>query len=148
MLVIQICKVLYLLQYAEYHVNYSMRKCKFVIHHKINLNGLSCFSSGFHGQSLVDCMIAILHVLINHAIAVGFAPLVTLLEYRGYRAGKLKSDTQQNWDKLAYKLLFVAFIITTSVGAMTGVGIWFSAALVNPGSIGSFNSGFLFRMVL
>ena len=31
----------------------------------------------------------------------------------------------------------VAFIITTTIGAMTGVGIWFSASLISPSSIGS-----------
>jgi mono/diheme cytochrome c family protein len=37
----------------------------------------------------------------------------------------------------SYRLLFFCFIITTTVGAMTGVGIWFAASLVNPYSIGS-----------
>jgi len=102
------------------------------------------FHLDFMGNRWLIALIAILHVLINHAIAVGFAPLVALLEYRGYKAGNLNSELQQHWDKLAYKLLFVAFIITTSVGAMTGVGIWFSAALVNPASIGSLIRVFYF----
>jgi len=38
---------------------------------------------------------------------------------------------------LAYKILFVCFIITTTIGALTGVGIWFSVSLVNPYSIAS-----------
>lgn len=42
-----------------------------------------------------------------------------------------------DWDRLAFKIMKVAFIITTTVGVMTGVGIWFSASLVNPASIGS-----------
>jgi hypothetical protein len=45
--------------------------------------------------------------------------------------------TDPHWDDLVYKKMKVAFIITTTVGAMTGVGIWFSAALVSPASIGS-----------
>jgi hypothetical protein len=45
---------------------------------------------------------------------------------------------------MAYKLLFVAFIITTSLGALTGVGIWFAAALANPASIGSLIRVFYF----
>jgi hypothetical protein len=31
----------------------------------------------------------------------------------------------------------VGFVVTTTVGAMTGVGIWLSASLVNPASLGS-----------
>ena len=34
-------------------------------------------------------------------------------------------------------MLFVCFIVTTTVGALTGVGIWLSTALVNPDAIGS-----------
>ena len=43
--------------------------------------------------------------------------------------------TDENWDKLVYKKMKVAFIITTAIGAMTGVGIWFSVSLVSPTSI-------------
>jgi hypothetical protein len=56
------------------------------------------------------------------------------------------------WDKLAYKIMKTAFIITTTVGAMTGVGIWFSASLVNPNSIGSlirvFFSAWFFEWII
>jgi len=86
---------------------------------------------------MLIAIIAILHVIINHALAVGFIPLVTLIEYRGYKLGKLQIETSANWDELAYKLMKTGFIITTSVGALTGVGIWFAASLVNPASIGS-----------
>lgn len=75
--------------------------------------------------------IAILHVLINHGLAVGMMPLVACLEWYGVK----KRD--KKWDELAYKILFVCFIITTTVGALTGVGIWLSVSLVNPYSIGS-----------
>ena len=76
-------------------------------------------------------VIAIGHVIVNHALAVGAMPLVTALEWRAFRR------RDEAWDKLAYKILLVCFVITTSVGALTGVGIWFSAALVNPAAIGS-----------
>lgn len=102
------------------------------------------FHLDFMGNRWLIALIAILHVIINHSLAVGFAPMVTLLEYRGFLAGKLNSPQQQNWDKLAYKFLFVAFVVTTTVGALTGVGIWFSAALVNPASIGSLIRVFYF----
>ncbi|MGC9326611.1 MAG: c-type cytochrome [Candidatus Hinthialibacter sp.] len=92
---------------------------------------LPLFHLDFFGNRLLIAVIAILHVFINHPMAVGAIPLITLMEWRGKRTG------DENWDRLAYQLLTVCFIITTSIGAMTGVGIWFSTSLVNPYAIGS-----------
>lgn len=89
------------------------------------------FHTDFFGNRMLIAAIAILHVVVNHSLAVGAAPLITALEWRAFR------QRSEAWDKLAYKILRVCFIITTSVGALTGVGIWFSAALVNPAAIGS-----------
>ncbi len=83
------------------------------------------------GNPVLIAIIAVTHVLINHPLAVGIAPLITLLEWWGWKTG------DRAWDELARKVLFVVFIITTTVGAMTGVGIWFSTSLVNPDAIGS-----------
>jgi hypothetical protein len=95
----------------------------------------------FHFDWLNDrfliAIIAILHVLINHGLAVGFVPFVTWLEQKGVARGGPDKVTDEAWDNMAYRLMWVAFIITTTVGAITGVGIWFSAALVSPTSIGS-----------
>jgi cytochrome c553 len=95
------------------------------------------FHLDFMGNRMLMAVIAILHVLVNHAIAVGFIPLVTLLEYRGFRCRVLNKASFKERDDFAYKLMFVAFVITTSIGALTGVGIWFAASLANPNSIGS-----------
>ena len=92
---------------------------------------IPAFHLDFMGNRLLIAIIAILHVLINHSLAVGLIPLVVLLERLGY---KLQNP---DWDELARKIMFFAFIITTSLGAMTGVGIWLSASLANPYSIGS-----------
>ncbi len=89
------------------------------------------FHTDFFGNRMLIAVIAILHVVVNHSLAVGAAPLITALEWRGFR------QRSEAWDRLAYKILRVCFVITTSVGALTGVGIWFSAALVNPAAIGS-----------
>jgi hypothetical protein len=95
----------------------------------------------FHLDWLNDrfliAVIAILHVIINHGLAVGFIPYITWLEYKGVKNAKSDEITNIEWDTLIYKKMKVAFIITTTIGAMTGVGIWFSAALVSPSSIGS-----------
>lgn len=81
------------------------------------------------GNRLLIAIIATLHVVISHALAVGGLPLIALMERRGLK--------DPRWDAVAKKVLFVFFIITTTVGALTGVGIWFSASLVNPTAIGS-----------
>lgn len=89
------------------------------------------FHLDFFGNRLLIAIDAILHVLINHPFAVGGLPVVALLEWQGIRRG------DERWDQLAYSVLKVFFIITTTVGALSGVGVWFSASLVNPASIGS-----------
>jgi hypothetical protein len=95
----------------------------------------------FHLDWLNDrfliAVIAILHVFINHGLAVGFIPYITWLEQKGVQNSGKDQITDLAWDNLIYKKMKVAFIITTTIGAMTGVGIWFSAALVSPASIGS-----------
>lgn len=95
----------------------------------------------FHLDWLNDrfliAMIAILHVFINHGLAVGFIPYITWLEQKGVANAGKNQITDLAWDNLIYKKMKVAFIITTTIGAMTGVGIWFSVALVSPASIGS-----------
>lgn len=89
------------------------------------------------GDRLLIAVIAIVHVIINHALAVGFIPLVALFEYRGYKESKINPKEGKQWDELAYKFMYFSFIVTTSIGALTGVGIWFSTALVSPNGIGS-----------
>lgn len=95
----------------------------------------------FHLDWLNDrfliAMIAIIHVIINHGLAVGFVPYITWLEQKGVSLSGRDQITNLEWDNAVYKKMKVAFIITTTIGAMTGVGIWFSAALVSPASIGS-----------
>lgn len=83
------------------------------------------------GNRMLMGIIAVTHVLINHPFAVGAWPLVTLMEWWGRRKGI------EGWDHLAYRVTFVLFIVTTSLGALTGVGIWLTAALIAPFGIGA-----------
>lgn len=92
------------------------------------------FHLDFLNNRFLIAIIAVLHVLINHPLAVGGIPLVVLLERKGT---KVSAHEAKLWDNLAFRILFVFFIITTTIGAMTGVGIWLSASLVNPPAIGS-----------
>ncbi len=89
------------------------------------------FHLDFYGNRLLIAVIAILHVLINHPMAVGASLFIARLESRGLESG------DPRWDRLAYRVLFLCFIVTTTVGALTGVGIWLSTALANPAAIGS-----------
>ncbi|HVI43949.1 MAG TPA: cytochrome c [Chitinophaga sp.] len=93
---------------------------------------------------LLIAMIAIIHVFINHGLAVGFMPYITWLEQKGVKMSAPDQITDPVWDDLIYRKMTVAFIITTTIGAMTGVGIWFSAALISPASIGSLIRVFYF----
>jgi len=92
---------------------------------------LPVFHLDFLNNRMLIAIIAVLHVIINHGMAVGGIPLVSYLEHKGHRTG------DPMWDALAYRILTCFFIITTTVGALTGVGIWLSASLVNPYAIGS-----------
>ncbi|MBN1211492.1 MAG: c-type cytochrome [candidate division Zixibacteria bacterium] len=89
------------------------------------------FFLDFFGNRLLIAVIASIHVFINHPLAVGAYPLITLLEWWGRRTNN------PAWDNLAYRITFVLFIVTTTVGALTGVGIWFTTALIAPFGIGS-----------
>ena len=83
------------------------------------------------GNRMLIAVIAIIHVIINHPMAVGIYPLIAILEYVGIR------QNDDRYDILAKRMTFVVFIITTTLGALTGVGIWFSTAIVSPFAIGS-----------
>lgn len=95
----------------------------------------------FHLDWLNDrfliAMIAILHVCINHGLAVGFIPFITRLEVMGVQNSGKDQITDVEWDNMVYKMMKVGFIITTTIGAMTGVGIWLSVSIVSPASIAS-----------
>lgn len=95
------------------------------------------FHLDFMGDRLLIAIIAVIHVLINHGLAVGFYPLITWFEYKAFKKGATHAVSDPEWDQLAHRFTTVAFVITTTIGAMTGVGIWFASSLVNPSSIGS-----------
>nr|WP_246348961.1 cytochrome c [Anoxybacillus tengchongensis] len=76
-------------------------------------------------------MIAIIHVLISHGVAIGATAIVVSTEYYAMQTKNAKLD------QLAKQLTKWIVIITTTVGAMTGVGIWLSTMVIQPDSIGS-----------
>ena len=89
------------------------------------------FEMPFIGNRLLIAIIGIVHVCISHGMAVGGSFFVVLLHYKSLRENNMRLN------ELAHKVLKIFFIITTSFGALTGVGIWFVTATVSPATIGS-----------
>lgn len=83
------------------------------------------------GGRLIIGIIASLHVLINHPLAVGAYPILTWMEWWAHK------HQRPEVDRLAYRITSIVFIVTTTVGALTGVGIWVSTSLFAPFAIGS-----------
>ncbi|MEB3285534.1 MAG: c-type cytochrome [Candidatus Sericytochromatia bacterium] len=78
------------------------------------------------GNRWLIAIVATLHVLVNHSAAIGGSLLVVLMERRGLK--ELNAD----WDAAAYRLAFIFFLLTTTVGALSGVGIWFTVMVSAP----------------
>lgn len=89
------------------------------------------FEMALIGHRLLFAIDAIIHVLISHGAAVGGSIIVCYLEYLAIK----RND--KALDELAYKLLFVFFVAATSIGALTGIGIWIHANIIDPPAIGS-----------
>lgn len=83
------------------------------------------------GNGTVIALIAIIHVIVSHGVAIGASTLMVTAEYVGYNTRNEKLDA------FARKMAKWVLIITTTVGAMTGVGIWFSTTVIQPDSIGA-----------
>lgn len=83
------------------------------------------------GNGTVIAIIAIVHVIISHGVAIGATTLMVSLEYVGIK------KNNRNLEQVARKFSKWVLILTTTVGAMTGVGIWFSTTVIQPDSIGS-----------
>ncbi|SDD96758.1 Cytochrome C oxidase, cbb3-type, subunit III [Paenibacillus sp. UNCCL117] len=86
---------------------------------------------GWLGNGNLIGMMAVLHVMINHAVAIGGSILMVSLEYAAVKTGNARLEQYAKW--LSKWIL----IITTTAGAMTGVGIWFTTTVILPNAIGS-----------
>lgn len=83
------------------------------------------------GHRLIFAIDAILHVLISHGAAVGGSIVLVLAQWWA-----IKNNDQKMYD-LVYKILFVLFVAATAIGALTGIGIWIHANIIDPPAIGS-----------
>jgi hypothetical protein len=80
---------------------------------------------------MVIGLVAIVHVIISHGVAIGLIAIVTLAEYLGVQRKR------PEWEAHAERMLKPAVIIITGVGAVTGAGIWFTTSALNPRGIAS-----------
>ncbi|MCS7008909.1 MAG: cytochrome ubiquinol oxidase subunit I, partial [Chthoniobacterales bacterium] len=89
------------------------------------------------GSGLVIGMVAIVHVLVSH-FAIGGGLFLYLTEKKALREGR------EDWLKRlpGYSKFFL--VLTGVVGAMTGVGIWFSIGLANPAGTSTLIHNFVF----
>ncbi|TDF92771.1 c-type cytochrome [Paenibacillus piri] len=86
---------------------------------------------GWIGNGNLIGMMAVLHVMINHAVAIGGSILMVSIEYVAVKQQNERLEAFSRW--LSKWIL----IITTTLGAMTGVGIWFTTTVIQPYAIGS-----------
>jgi mono/diheme cytochrome c family protein len=83
------------------------------------------------GNGMLIALDAVLHVIISHGLAIGAIALAVLSEYIGMK------KSSEEWERFAREFLRFTVIITTGVGATTGVGIWFITSALSPRAIGS-----------
>ncbi|MEB3102081.1 c-type cytochrome [Ferviditalea candida] len=86
---------------------------------------------GWLGNGNLIGLMAVVHVFINHAAAIGGSILMVSIEYMAIK------QNSEVLDRYARRLSKWILIITTTVGAMTGVGIWFATMVIEPTAIGS-----------
>jgi mono/diheme cytochrome c family protein len=74
---------------------------------------------------------AVIHDILSHGVAIGLVAMITMAEYMDIR------NNSAVWERFAGDLLKAAVIVITGIGAVTGVGIWFTTSALSPRGIGS-----------
>ncbi|MDH4333594.1 MAG: cytochrome ubiquinol oxidase subunit I [Desulfobulbaceae bacterium] len=91
----------------------------------------------FFGGGLIIALIAVLHVYISH-FAIGGGLFLVLTEMKGYREG---SQPILDYTRKHTKFFL---LLTLVLGAITGVGIWFTIALIAPAATSILIHNFVF----
>ena len=89
------------------------------------------FQVPYLGNGMTIALDAVLHVVISHGLAIGAVSMVVAGEYLGQRRAS------RDWECFARDFLRVIVFLTTSIGAVTGVGIWLITSTLAPRGIGS-----------
>jgi len=95
----------------------------------------------FSGGGLLIACIAVLHVYISH-FAIGGGLFLVLTEMKGYREG---SQPILDYTKQHTKFFL---LLTLVLGAITGVGIWFTIALIAPAATSILIHNFVFAWAI
>ena len=82
------------------------------------------------GQRMLMAINAIIHIFVSHGGAVGGSVVLAALAIWAHKRNDMASYN------MTFKLLMVFFIISTSVGALTGIGMWIHANILSPNAIG------------
>lgn len=82
------------------------------------------------GQRMLMAINAIIHVFVSHGGAVGGSVVLALVAWWTNKKNDMAAYN------VVYRLLMVFFIISTSVGALTGIGMWIHANIISPNAIG------------
>lgn len=83
------------------------------------------------GDGMTIALDAVIHVFISHGLAIGLVFMIVLFQTLS-ALGK-----GAFWEHMSRALLGPVVVVTTSVGAVTGVGIWFITGTLAPEGIGS-----------
>lgn len=89
------------------------------------------------GGPLLIAFVAIIHVVVSH-FAVGGGLWLVLTEKKGYR------EKKKYIIEYVKKHTLFFMLITMVYGAITGVGIWFTIALIHPGATSALIHSFVF----
>lgn len=84
------------------------------------------FQVPYLGHGMVIGGNAVIHVILSHWIAIGVFATVAIAELIGYR------KQSASWEHLARFINKPITLIISSVGAVTGVGIWFTICVLAP----------------
>lgn len=82
------------------------------------------------GQRMLMAINAIIHIFVSHGGAVGGSVVLAALAIWAHKRNDMASYN------MTFKILMVFFIISTSVGALTGIGMWIHANILSPNAIG------------
>ena len=83
------------------------------------------------GDGMTIALNAVLHVYISHGLAIGLMTMLVIFQTLTWK-GK-----GAFWADIARRLLGPLVVVTTSVGAVTGVGIWILTGSLAPEGIGA-----------
>ncbi len=83
------------------------------------------------GNGMTIALDAVIHVIISHGLAIGAFTMVAYSEWMGFKHKSI------HWETFARDFIRPLIIIITGVGAVTGVGIWFTISALAPRGTGN-----------